>query len=374
MRLKVLLLAAIFAISVMGFYSPAQAADGINPYVTIAQWAGWTSKSKEQMAATNGKSDTDYGQEKFANGGTLMGIRGEKNGVKAQFEFGAREGSASDANFFRNRHLWASYQMGAVELFFGQTLAPYVVLSGADYRSGDAMANAGACYDGWLSQIRLSFFGVYVQIMNPNGVSGIGSKQDSVIPKVAAGYMFKTDTFSVGVNAVGQQVKYDQETTTSTLDGKAITAWLANVIFKGQFGPANIAFVGYYAQNPGEMGFLSLNSNKAVVANTGDKYDNVKVMGGKVDAGFKIGTVAKINGGVAFEKAKSDNDRLSTSSSGYGTEGKDDFLAYYVNVQLFLADNCFVAPQVKVLDYKKSTDGVKKGTVTYAGAAFVASI
>ena len=377
MRLKVLLLAAIFAISVMGFYSPAQAADGITPYANIMTWAGWVQRDKD--ASGFAKSDTDYYQSNFANAGTNMGIKGEKNGVQVQIEFGVKDGYEA----FRSRHAYASYKMGEIGILFGQTLAPWIALDGADLRSGDAMARAGSCYDGWNNQIRVSFFGAYVTILNPGGNSAgdtdkqstgtIGPKanQDVVIPKIGAGYMFKMDAISVAVNGVFQQTKYDEQSTPSNLDGKALNAWLVNFIFKGQFGPANLSAVAYYATNPGNMGFATYNSSSAVVAASGDKYENTTVMGGRVGAGFKAG-MAKFNVGVAYEKATNDYD---TGGAGdYGTEGKDDYLVYFANVQLFLQDNFYFAPTVKVEDAKKTTDGVKAGKTTYIGFACVASI
>jgi len=361
MRLKVLLVAAIFAISFMGFYSPAQAADGITPYGNIVTWAGWTMKDKDNNG-TVGKSDTDYAQGQANPATTNIGVKGEKNGVEVRLEFGVK----TNYEQFRARWAYASYKASnGLQLWFGNGLTPYSMVNGMDFRDSDAMALAGTCYDGWINQVRLHFMGAYISIMQPQTT---GATYDNMLPKAAAGYEFKTDVFSAGVNGVFQQVKYDDAA--SARDGAKLNAWLLNAIFKGKFGPAYVNALAYYAVNPGDMGFNSYNgaktgapgaNNKAVAIVDG--WEDTTVYGGNVAAGFKIGDMAQINVGVGYEKC--DNDTYAKA---------DDFIAYFVNAQIFIQPNCFVVPTVKQVDFRKSQANAKEGKQTYVGAAFVASI
>ncbi|MFH0974146.1 MAG: hypothetical protein V1874_00015 [Spirochaetota bacterium] len=428
MRLKALLVAAIFAICIMGFYAPAQAADGVTPYATVHIWAGYQ-KTTAPLNPGIGHQDTDFQLGQADTIATNFGIKGEKNGAKVVAEVGVAseylatpsDSGATYAGGFRfsPRHVYGEYTFaGTVNLLFGQTIAPYSGQNLNDAGNVQIMACDGASYDNWQQQIRLSAFGAYFQIMKPytsnalgfttaenqptgngssaanlsNGVQSSNTNNDVLIPKVALGYIFKTDAFSVGVHGVVQ--KYSVKTPHSTAAGAPtdeyeILAYVGNATFKGNFGPLGVHLHGFYGQNTGDLGFYTHNGNPKGLPTAGNNraqrsknaagtstYDveDTKVYGGNAGLSYALGMV-KFSGGVGYEKDENDMIGRTTSNTG---EGADDFLSYFVNAQISIEQNFSIIPSFKCINYREkitqTTSSKDEGKRYLYGVLFRASI
>ncbi len=393
---KYLVILLVAALAIFGAYVPqANAADGITPYVNYQSWTGWDHRSKEIMGA-NGKADYDFTHNLVGTGATNMGLNAEKNNVKMKAELGPRGTQWDGANNIRIRHFYITYKIGEVEMLCGQTGSPYANPNPNDVANGDIMVTSGTSFDYWTQQLRFTAFGAYINIMRPVTYLIVGSNYpgpapaaatygypasnnnlDYVYPKLAAGYTFKTDMFSIAANGVFQQLKYDDKATggASTMDGAKLTSYLVNFIFKGNFGPASVNVSGFYGQNIGNMGFFSCNggtsgapnySNFARANATTDGYENTKSMGGNVGAGFKVG-IAKIDVGVGYESDK--NDMYTTAKS-----KKDDSLTYFVACAFAVEQNFWIVPEVKQYDFRKNLAGNKEGKLTNIGFAVKAAL
>ncbi len=211
------------------------------------------------------------------------------------------------------------------------------------------------------------------------------SHVDVVIPKLAAGYIFKTEIMSIGANAVFQKIKNDlavDSTTPGSMDGKIITSYLFNSTFKGTFDVVSINIHGFFGQNIGNMGFLCATGNHGPLARTGgpsdgnfahvndnaDDYENTKSYGGNIGLQIKPIPLLVFNAGFGYEADKNDTYTLVSGE-------KLITKAVFANVFIKIQENFSIIPEVKVYDLGKDpVTGSKEGRIYIVGVGFQALI
>lgn len=426
MRFKFLVLALIIAIGTMGIYTsnagaqeaaakdapvketPAPAKDVITPFAQVFIWAGFTQKAMHYPSQSR-STDLDYNQD-FPIGGpsSFLGVKGEKNGLGALVDFGVNPFSYPaqySGGYVKVRYMVAWYKFTPdIEFRIGNDKSPYFGINPLDVCDGEVFADAGS-FDNVQQQIRVTAFGAYIQIMRPwikntavldymvaGGAPAItydslGNKMieytgyrstDSVIPKLAAGYTFTSEIITANLSGLFQTYKIDQRG--NALDKKAVVAYQVSATVKGTFGPASFTIHGFWGQNPGDLGMYTNNyqgtgpfaggeANHAKLNAAKDKIVNTRALGGNISAGYKLGTLAQINAGFAY-----DQDRNATFRNSDGSIVTDASMACFANVMFFIQPNFKITPEVKVVDFMKNTSGTREGRTVRFGVAFQASI
>jgi hypothetical protein len=392
MRLKFFIMAVIVAIGTFGVFTSnasAQAQDGITPWMTLWTWAGYEYRDKNWVGgsnpggleAANSKSDSDIFMG-LGSSDTQFGLKFQKGPIFAQASaaIGPDADTRKDTNFYA-RPIFVELSMTKdLKLLAGYGGSPYTNADNNDVTSAEKNKKAGGMDDAVNHQVKFSFFDGYFMIMRPmiensTTANTLSSTQtDSVIPKLAAGYALKFGDFSLMINGVYQTYKIDSpadstvaaQTPYKAIDGKSITAYAGNAIFKGQLGAFNFYVHGFYSQNLGDMGIGSLSGKytMAQIVGTGAamKIEDTKVYGGNAGFSLKMNPIT-LAGGVGGDVA--DNDSFLK---------KDQNISGYVSLAYNFTPEFQIVPEVKVVDKLKNKDDKKEGRQYRAGFAFKANL
>jgi hypothetical protein len=406
MRKYLVLLLALAFVPVGAFVSKANAADGITPYANINFWGAYKYRSKEVFGAAGQKADTDFDFSLTPQGTTNLGVKGEKNGVFAQVELGIQKDSVGSGYTLKPRYAYMSYKLSnGLEFLAGQTIAPYANGNFNDICEADVMGTSGTSWDSWQQQVRASYMGAYFQINRPQTNSSYaassntaptatalgGSYPDSsthtdvMIPKLAAGYTFKSDIFSIGANGVFQQLKNDLAVNSATpgaMNNKTITSYLVNATFKGTFDIFGVNLHAFYGQDIGNMGFLCATGNQAPLARSGgpsdgnfahvnataDGYANTKSYGGNIGLQVKLMPSLIFNAGIGYEADKNDTYTLVSGK-------KLETTGIFANAFIKIEENFSIIPEIKIYDLGKDPiTGKKEGQIYNFGVGIQALI
>jgi hypothetical protein len=394
---------------------PVLAEDGIIPYAHLNLWTGWSHRTEELgegmiLVDEVGKPKHEkltYQSDAASTASTHMGLTGEKSGVRMKAELGVYPYTQKGVPVVTVRYFYAATDFGPLELRGGYDLSPYAAINRNEVCDGEIFADA-AMFESFQPQIRLTAHGAYFQIMRAvvnnsdlyldSGLVGIGvltttANTRSVIPKMALGYIHKLENLSIGAHGVYQTYTIDDPT--SSLDGEAITAYMASVAMTGEFGPFSVNLSGFYGQNPGELGIFSHNNRNGnyvpynAAANNKAKTDlafhlqNTTGSGISASGGYHLG-MAQINAGFAYDRAQ--NKVFKTPL--FPTD-VDDAYILFANCSFALRENLKLTPSVKVINYLKTPGNAfqvfdaasqpvlattNEGVMTRFGFAFQASL
>jgi hypothetical protein len=373
MRLKVLILAAIFAISVMGFTPQANAADGVTTQVTVWTWSGYDMRDKYYSGIN--EKDTDYFQKFVVTRYSNLYVTAIQGNLKAEASIGWGQeagvtGAPTSLDGLGPRTLGVTYTASPdVNFMYGYYTSPYSNVTFDDVADAD-INSFGGCFDGYHQLMRLNAFGFYVQAMQPDVVQTIGAKSttgandsDCMMPMMAAGYKLAVGALSFAVNGGYFTYKADKPSD-PTWDGAKITIYFVNAIFKGTFGPLKVGALGFYGQNTGMWGLMSKNTtNVATWDAVNLEIANTKVMGGNANIGFDVMPKLHLGAGLGYEVC--DNDTYSK---------KDAAMDYWVSAKISIDGTFAVVPEFKVIDKMKSISNVKEGKDMQIGFGLQATI
>ena len=327
MRLKYFVVAlAITLFSVGAVFAQGDPAKKITPYFQIRFFTGMSYVDDD---LNGGESDIDFRENQLVT--TRMGLKGTAGKLSGNVEVGLKGSSYSNAVYLR--HAYAKYTTGNLEILFGQTWTPYFALM--DSQAEDFVGiGYGATYDGRLPQVRVTYYGAYVALIQPTTIASgtTASTNDSVTPKVATGYNYKSKLLDI---SPGFALTYEKPET-----GDGILSWLAYVHGSLKFfNPFYSTFNATFSQNPGDFGIYQ----KSIVSLKGDSItsggnakgtDDVYVFEGFLELGYKF-EMGKLGGGVGYVR---------------NFDNKDDRIAYFVQFCFYVEQNFKITPSFLYVD------------------------
>jgi len=340
--------------------------------------------SSNSMGAAYSDEDTTWGLQ----GNSRLGANVSAGDVTGRFEFGV---TTSDVT---SRILWGEWDFGSGKLGVGQHYTPTVhFYSNQTYGADTDLFGWGTPYDGRQPQIRLTFGGFQVALISPKtGLQTIaagsifsttttattnpdtsnhytvttdnvgGVNYDTSVPKIAAKYRFKTDTFLVegfaGYNT------YDV-TLESTDASYSVDSYIVGVGANANFGAFYIKGSVFSGENVGSYGISSGETkyNRAQWNATNNNFDDSETLMYMGVVGFKASDMLTFEAGYGAVE-----DELDVAGSG---TAEDNRASYYFNAVITFAPGVFIVPEIGKFDYddSKTAAGVtaEEGDITYFG-------
>ncbi len=392
-----------------------RAEDYVTPYASLTLWTAWSHRTAvlgEGLILIDEvegllEDRIDYQSDVTSTASSFIGIEGEKDNVYMKAEFGVYPYSShGKSTLLGIRYFYGAYNLGPLELRGGYDMSPYQAIDRNDVTDGEIFADA-AMFESFQPQLRVSAYGAYFQIMRSvihneelhldsnlsGGVSTNISNTESFLPKMALGYIYSAENFTLGAHGIFQSYNIDEDR--SKFDGKAITAAVGSIAMKGNFGSLSLNISGFIGQNPGELGIFTNNNkngsyipfhgaaNNFAKTDTSTEVQNTLGYGFSASGGYDLGFLL-INAGFAY-----DRDENEVFKSPLCPDGKDDSFAYFASLMFALKPNLKLVPTIKVIDYLKTAGNVftaydedgnplpqntEEGVLTRFGFAFQASI
>jgi len=262
-----------------------------------------------------------------------------------RFEYGA---SGDNANI---RLLYGEWDFGAGKLLVGQDYAPLSWLWANQVYAHDAdLLAEGAVYSHRAPQLRLTFDGLKIAILNPddtvnnNDAAFIGTTQ-VVIPAIEVGYTLDLDMVKLDFGAGYSTF----EATVGTVEEDIHSYVLA---FGARFDMAGFFMKGdvYYGENAGNLIWISVGGDRdwndgfAEYDAVNGKFLDNECIGFMLVAGYKINDTFTVEAGYGFNQTElDDND-------------DDQSATYYFNTTINLAPGVFVVPEIGFFDGKEDGD------------------
>jgi hypothetical protein len=369
--------------------------NSIKPYGNLYVFFGYN----ESLRYTSGEEkEKDRDTYYTINDNSNLGFNFTYSRYKGVFELGVSD-MENDWDV-KLRKAYGIFNFGFGELMIGQSWTPYTRWShesGNYYRS----EGFGALYDNLATQAKITMkFGLYLDIIKPyvatvtyydnvdvdNPTSDpafdeynlvkvereITTKQpleniQSLFPKVALGYEYKSGRFEVGAGLAGNIYKI-KETDDVEFNKKWIVSYMAYLyagIGSGDFG-LNIS--AGYAVNPTNFG-LSVQSagNSSYSGGAAASLWNIATGKYEIKDTWNVQSYAELE--WAFSRSSVAHLGYGFSMVDYPMQGTDrDFaMEYYLNVKFNLANLIAVTPSVSYHDFMKDMDGKKEGYDIYAG-------
>ncbi len=386
MKLRNLFLALIIAILAVGTAfaqdpapavadePEAKAEKKFVPYMQMRLWTGYNIKSKESVGSGATEGETEFHENIV--GVARLGAKGSYGKLRGQVEI-AVKGPTYDYGVGA-RHIYGAYDLGIGELLVGLTEAPYKHYSGCAI-GDNAGVGYGASWPNRVTQIKLTLFGAYIDLIKPladgkefldyastalGPVATPVADTKAMYPQFAVGYEFKNDLISIGPGFAMQILELEG----GTLDGKSLTSWIGYL--HGKITPGKVISINFnatYGMNTGNMGVWGgtvlpsgpdATANKAWTNAAGDAIENTSVIEGFGEVAVKLSPI-KILAGAAYVSAS--NDRYTSA---------DSKLAIYGQVDYEVMKGFNVIPGVLYSANMDYVDGTDQGSDIYAGIKF----
>ncbi|MBN2041634.1 MAG: hypothetical protein JW864_16480 [Spirochaetes bacterium] len=396
-RLRVFLLFICISLSFAFFIQTANAEDGdfIKPYGNLYVFFGYVESARYTAGGDEEKDrDTFY----TINDNSNIGFNFTYRQYKGVFELGISD-MENDWDV-KLRKAYGIFNFGFGELMIGQTWTPYTHWSyeSANYYRSEGF---GALYDNLTTQAKVTMkFGLYIDIIKPyvgtityydnqtvdNPTSDpsfdeydlvevereITTRQpleniQSLFPKIAVGYDYKSGRINAGLGAAGNIYKI-KKTDDVEFNKKWIISYLAYLYSELKFGNFGFNLSGGFSVNPANFGLKVQSAGNSTFAG-GAAASVYNIATGK----YEIKDTWNIQSYAEFEWAFMKN---TVAHLGYGfslvnypMQGyKDDYaMEYYLNIKFNLANLIALTPSVSYHDYMKDIDGNKEGSDLYAG-------
>jgi hypothetical protein len=395
-HLRVLIFFICVSLSFTSFIQSAKAeGKSIKPYGNLYTFFGYD----EQASYTSGEEkEKDRDTYYTINENSNIGFNFTYSKYKGVFELGVSD-MENDWEV-KLRKAYGIFNFGFGELMIGQSWTPYTRWSheSANYHRSEGF---GALYDNLATQMKVTMkFGLYLDIIKPyvatvtyydnqtvdNPTSDptfdeydlvevereITTKQpleniQSLFPKIALGYEYKSRSFMLGVGLAGNIYKIEK-TDDVEFNKRWIISYLAYLYTGVSAGSFGVNLSAGYAVNPANFG-LSVQSlgNSSYSGGGAARVWNVAT------GEYEIKDTWNVQSYLELEWALS---RSTVAHLGYGfsmvdypMEGSevDYAMAYYLNVKFNLANLIAITPSVSFHDYMKDLDGKKEGYNLYGG-------
>ena len=311
------------------------------------------------LPVSDGETDTQW----TLQGNARIGANVKAGDVGGRFEYG------SGPNL---RLLYGTWDFGGGELQVGQNYTPTVnFLSNQVFDSDAGLLGIGQFYRGRRAMIQLTFGGLQVALVDPNGnqqVTGYGGVDiETTLPQLEASYRFSTDMF--WIEPILGYSTYD--VVAANGDSEGVDSWVAGAYFGVNLGPATIKSGGYIAQNTGPYGAYQGYGSGATLLQgdpvffNGSVQDNEE-MGAVLVAGFKISDMLGFEAGVGYK-----NNEIEIGAA----TAETTVLNYYAQLPVTLADGVYIIPEVGYFDFGElevtGLADVEQGADTYVGAKWM---
>jgi hypothetical protein len=367
MRLKVLLLALVLAISFAGVFMPEAKAEGptVTPNANVLMWNGFHMVDK--YASTTGKSDSDLVMDLTPQGS--FGLTGAANGVFVNFSgmFRTPGGGNDAANRDESVQLYLflayfTYKFSEVNMTAGLTFTPYDIVDGNNTLcqtplGGWSMQLAFAYFDAARYQLKFDYMGLYVDFIKNSKNETAG--WDVTLPMIGVGYVNGNPgtPMSFQVHGFYQTSKVDDAALAT--DGASLVSYGVSGGFGLNMAPVSVMVTGIYGVNAGDAGLFGAGGWAAV---DGDKFSDSTVMGGWGSVAYTMGA-AKLSAGIGYKQI--DNDLWDNA---------DPSMEYYVACKYSVTPNFAITPGIQIQDGMKNAAKVKQGKQTSIGFLMEAHI
>jgi len=273
--------------------------------------------------------------------------------VKFNDEIG---GGFEMSDSFGKRKLYGTYNFGAGQLLLGQTYAPHAWFLSNSVWDGDGdLLGRGEFYTGRMEMIQLKFGGFKIAFIEPSTATANATADiDTTLPKIEAGYDFKSDMFFV--SAFGGYNTFTDENGGPNGDDVDYDSYVVGVGGGVTFGPVYIKAGVHMGQNLGNYGAYNpsgLGDEATFVGNELKDNDGLGYLG---VVGFNASDMFIIEAGYGHEQAEVD-----------GADDKDQTDQFYANCTINITPGFFVVPEVGMVLDDPAGDGAEPETF-YFGA------
>jgi len=383
MRLKVLVLALVLAVSFSGVFMPAAKAEGpsVTPYADVMFWFGYNYADKYASHSQNKDGEaralTENVMGMMPQGD--LGVRGAAGNVSVNFAIMSKspgaglfggdntKGNKYDAD---QPYMFISVAMvnfGSTLLTVGRFFTPYDIVTFNDVACPDLVFGwynmlDFALFDATRDQIRINVSGFYVGLFRNNYDND--ADYDVMLPMISAGYEFGNPgtPMNFGVYGLFQTVKDATQTTGTATFGKSINSYAVNGKFGMNMAPVTFYVTASYGINQNNMG---VGGGAADVKATGDGYANTSTL--MSHAGFDYTSGMFVFGlSVGYST-------VSHDSSAYapGADNKaDQAMAVAAKVKISPMPNFAITPALRYKDNMKGVTGNKEGKDIAFGVMF----
>jgi hypothetical protein len=386
-------------IAMMAFQIPgsAQVADHIKPYGNLYFFFG--GRSSETYDSGQTKRTTEDLLYRINNNSNL-GFAFRYAGYSGIFELGIDD--ADNDYAVKIRKAYGEYKLGFGEFMIGQTWSPYVSMSNeaADYYRSKGF---GALYEEPTLQMKLSFYGFYVDIMKPyvptrdmtyeqavnlptSGTStdeyqAVTVKRDvttgqplsyikSFLPKAAIGYEFTTDDgkLNVSTGLAGNAYYINKTENNVVFNKKWILSYLAYLNSSFSYNRFSVKYSGGFIVNPANYGILVQSQGNttyyggaamAIKNPDSGKWEIKDTWNGQnyLELGYAFTSNMNFNIGYG----------LSVVKYPYVNTKYDLAMEYYTSLKINIGGLIALTPSLSYRDYMKDMSGWKEGHEVFLG-------
>jgi hypothetical protein len=369
MKKRMLVVAALALIA-----SPALAVDW-NFYGSARTVTWYFSDDLGDFSTLAGGNDDDdtgilWGSDGHDN--ARLGARVKAENVSGRVEIQMRADQGGDPGNVittESRLIYGEWKFGAGKLLVGKAYTPVSqFVSGQAYNEDLGLLSVGASYGQRINGLQLSFAGLTVALLEPNGanISAVTvGDVDEYLPKIEAKYGMSFDMFSF--NVMGGYQTYTIE------DGQAgapagfvtddvdVDSYIVGGDAAVNFGPAYVKGAVSYGENIAnaawDIGIVTAAASATLNA-AGDDTDDVTTLQWCLVGGFKFTDQVSFEAGFGWREDDYDGPGLD----------EDDGWNLYVQSVISLAPGVWIVPEAGYYDYGDDNTGADEGSTFYLGA------
>lgn len=396
MKKTALILLSLFILSVpFKTELEAKVLDHIKPYGNLYLFFGGI---YARTYDAGGVEDTDIDLIYAINSNSNLGFNFNYAKYSGVFELGIDD--IGNKNKVKIRKAYGAYKLGFGELMIGQYWSPYVKWSheAANYYRSEGF---GALFEDPTLQIKLSFGAFHVVIMKPyvpvneyyfeqevdNPDAGDGSNTEfkltmvereittkqpldnikAVVPKLAAGYEYKSKTFLLAVGGASN-IYYIDKTDNAEFNKSWIISYLGYFNSQVTMKRITMNISAGYIVNPANFGIsVQSKGNSVYEAGAAPSIHNIATGKWEIKDTWNVQSYFEI--GYAFAPSVIMHLGYGFSLVKYPMTGTKYDLAmeYYLNMKIGLGGLIALSPAVSFRDYMNDMSGDNEGFDLYAG-------
>lgn len=354
----------IAVIALVCFSVPAMANDW-NFYGSARMSTNYVSNDFGNTGTTTAAptDDTkDAGTNWLLQGNSRIGARVKGEHLSGRFEYG------TGVNV---RLLWGEWDFGGGKLLVGQDYTPtsqFISTSIYGNIAEDSnLLGTGAMYGSREAQLKLSFGGFQVALVENDNADDLGSGGDIdvYLPKLEVGWGMGFDTWSFGL--MGGAATYSIQDAPSTVTvGKTsdidVTSYVIGANGQVAFGPLTLKAAVSAGQNVGNAWGDAVSLGSGVLKTNGNDISDTDAYQGAFVGVFKLSDMWAFEGGVGYRRDDPDDD-------GYVNKEMQVYLQAFIT----LAPGVYILPEVGFIDHfnqanNAGTNSRSAGDTLYAGA------
>ncbi|MBN2297887.1 MAG: hypothetical protein JXM72_04810 [Deltaproteobacteria bacterium] len=347
-----LMFLGVLTVFFVAFSVPVMAADW-NLYGSARMSTFYWDKNKN----AGDDQATDWDLQGNARIGAMVNV---SEAIDGRFEFAVTD-ETSAAKSVSTRLLYATYKFDGGTLLLGQSYTPLADMFYSNqvygWIAGDTdLLGVGQIWDWRRPMIMLSMKGLQVALVEPTGVTdlGTGGDEDIIVPKLEVKYHYVKDNLFADIFGGYQTYRICDIPNESSQPVSAYTVGLGG---GATFGKAYLKGGAYIAKNAGQFDLLHIVADDATFGSS--KLTDNNLFGGLVVAGFKATDKVDLQAGYGFVVSRMEE----------STSDKDTASSYYAQASIAVVPGFFIVPEIGVIDYGRSAAvDVPQGKNVYGGA------